>query len=415
MIGTRFAHRDTPPAPTETHMPTPAPTEQPASRDPAHVTPGSATNPGPGPGPARRREHWMDLVRGAAILLVVTFHASAIPIFLAGVDPTSVINDLNTLFAPYRMSTLLLLSGMLLGRSLAKTGPTYYTGKLRTLVWPYLLWGTVYWLVTMQDGWTDPSNWIALSWLWFIFYLAIYYLAAPLLTRIRGPWFALVPLTLWGLSAALSTNGIGPSGMWGDLAYYGGFFFAGHLVAQHRHQLARIESWPLLIACTAIAGGFGTLLIGQTRGTYFGLDGALQWISGTTSTAPGDGSLTAATRLIDRYELVWIPVVLAGVAAIMMITRRLTGTQRGLDGDSARWLQYIGRNSVVFYVVHYPAQIMITSWLGDWGMRDPTWMLIINTIVAMSLSYLFCWLRRWPAGDAVFVFPKPRPRRRATP
>ncbi len=355
----------------------------------------------------------MDLVRGAAILLVVTFHASAIPIFLTGVEPTALINDLNTFFAPYRMSTLLLLSGMLLGRSLAKTGPAYYTGKLRALAWPYLLWGTVYWLVTMQDGWTDPGNWVALSWLWFIFYLAIYYLAAPLLTRIRGPWFAAVPLTLWWLSAVLSARGLGSVDLWGDLAYYGGFFFAGHLVAQYRSRLARIESWPLLIGCAGIAAAFGTLLIGQTRGTYFGLDGALQWVSNSSTTAPGDTSLTAAVRLIDRYELVWIPIVLAGVAAIMMITRRLTGLQRGRDGDTARWLQYIGRNSVVFYVVHYPAQIMITSWLGDWGMIDPTWMLIINTVVAMSLSYLFCWLRRWPAGDALFVFPRGRQRRPA--
>lgn len=355
----------------------------------------------------------MDLVRGAAILLVVLFHASAIPLFVINVAPTGIINDLNTFFAPYRMSTLLLLSGMLLGRSLAKTGLVYSTSKLRTLVWPYLLWGTVYWLVTMQDGWTDLGNWVPLSWLWFILYLAIYYLAAPLLTRIRGPWFAVVPLALWGLSSVFSARGIGSVEMWGELAYYGGFFFAGHLVAQYRGVLARLESWPLLVGCTAAAAGFGALLVGQTHGTSFGLDPALQWISGATSTAPGDGSLTAAARLIDRYELVWIPVVLAGVAAIMMITRRLTGLRSGRDGDSARWLQYIGRNSVVFYVVHYPAQIMITSWLGDWGVFDPTWLLIINTAVAMSVSYLFCWLRRWPAGDAAFVFPKLRARRPA--
>lgn len=350
----------------------------------------------------------MDLVRGAAILLVVTFHASAIPIFLIDVAPTSLISDLNTFFAPYRMSTLLLLSGMLLGRSLAKTGPAYFAGKLRTLLWPYLVWGTVYWLVTMQDGWTQPSSWIALSWLWFIFYLAIYYLVAPLLTRIRGPWFAVVPLGLWALSAILSTRGIVPLVPLGDLAYYGGFFFAGHLIAQYRGQLARFERWPVIIACTLTAVGFGALLIGQTHGTYFGLDQALRLVSDTSSTAPSDVSLTAATRLIDRYELVWIPVVLAGVAAIIMITRRLTGTTRGRDGDSARWLQYIGRNSVVFYVVHYPAQIMITSWVGDWGLLDPTWMLIINTVVAIGLSCLFCWLRRWPVGDAAFVFPKLR-------
>lgn len=349
----------------------------------------------------------MDLIRGGAILLVVLLHATAIPWMFAGITSGHVVNDINSFFAPYRMSLLFLLAGVLLTRSLAKPPGTYYWNKVRTLIWPYLVWMVIGMLTEGYTDLRDPFFWIPNNWLWFIFFLAAYYAVAPLLARIPGTWFAVVPAALWVASWPI------PDGDFSNLCYYGGFFFAGHLVARYRGALARIESWPLLIGCTALAAGFGALLIGQTHGTYFGLDGALRWVSNATATAPGDGSVTAATRIIDRYELVWIPVVLAGVAAVMMITRRLAGVRRGGDGDSARWLQYIGRNSVVFYVVHYPAQIMITSWMGDWGILDPTWLLIINTAVAMGLSYLFCWLRRWPAGDALFVFPKLRRAKRS--
>ena len=325
----------------------------------------------------------MDLVRGAAILLVVVFHASAIPLFVINVAPTGIINDINTFFAPYRMSTLLLLSGMLLGRSLAKTGPTYYTSKLRTLAWPYLLWGTVYWLVTMQDGWTNLSNWFPLSWLWFILYLAVYYVAAPLLTRIRGPWFAVVPLTLWGLSALLSARGIGPVEMWGELAYYGGFFFAGHLCVRLGSRLSRFETRTLMWVCLAVATGFGAFIIAGNR-----------------------GYTNAMTAGFDAHRLELLPVVIAGIAGTVMAVRRVTGAHEAQSHDRAKWLQYIGRNSVVFYLVHFPTQVWITNILIDLGVTNPNISLPACFFGALAVAFLACWLRRFRVVDALFVLPK---------
>lgn len=61
-----------------------------------------------------RRRHWMDALRGGAVLLVVFWHAFAMPYDNA---PTAIAWVMNFL-AVYRVPLLLLLSGLLLDRSL---------------------------------------------------------------------------------------------------------------------------------------------------------------------------------------------------------------------------------------------------------------------------------------------------------
>ncbi|PPG05031.1 hypothetical protein C5E06_03935 [Pseudoclavibacter sp. RFBI5] len=362
----------------------------------------------------RGRKTWMDLLRGSAILLVILFHASALPVILIFVPPTEFVADLNTFFGPYRMSMLLVLSGMLLGRSLSKPAGVYYVSKVRTIVWPYLVWAVIYWLVSGQEEWMDPSAWIATSWLWFLFFLAIYYAAAPLLARVRGPLFAIVPVVLWSLSVLL------PDGDLTNLAYYGGFFFAGHFVATWRATFTRFETIPWMLGLLAIAVTFSLLLVAQDHAYYFGLGSHL----GVSPGGPGElvdaldgptidnptGEVAGADNgtVIDRLSVLWIPVVLAGIAGIIMWVRRVTGALEGRGADAAKWLQYIGRNSVVFYVVHYPTQIWITFRLGEAGVVDSNTTFWACTLGALGMSYLACWLRRFRLFDAFFVFPKLR-------
>ena len=97
----------------------------------------------------------MDLIRGGAILLVVLLHATAIPWMFAGITSGHVVNDVNSFFAPYRMSLLFLLSGVLLTRSLAKPPGTYYWNKVRTLIWPCLVWMAI---GMLTEGYTDPRD-----------------------------------------------------------------------------------------------------------------------------------------------------------------------------------------------------------------------------------------------------------------
>ncbi|NYF12624.1 fucose 4-O-acetylase-like acetyltransferase [Pseudoclavibacter sp. JAI123] len=323
------------------------------------------------------RARWMDLIRGSAILLVVLLHATAIPWMFGGISSGRVVNDINSFFAPYRMSLLFLLSGVLLTRSLAKPPGTYYWNKVRTLIWPYLVWMIIGMLTEGYTDLRDPFFWIPNNWLWFIFFLAVYYAVAPLLARIPGTWFALVPAVLWIASWPL------PDGDLSNLCYYGGFFFAGHLCVRLGSRLSRFETRTLMWVCLAVASGFGAFIIAGNR-----------------------GYTNAMTAGFDAHRLELLPVVIAGIAGTVMAVRRLTGSHEGHSYDRARWLQYIGRNSVVFYLVHFPTQVWITNTLSELGVTNPNISLPACFFGALAVAYLACWLRRFRVVDALFVLPK---------
>lgn len=115
------------------------------------------------------RLEWMDTLRGLAIILVLMWHAPAIPA-LFGYEMPVWLAGLNNFFLPFRMPTLMFLSGLLLSHSMSKGWRVYYTGKFRSLVWPYILWAALH-MVLYGRGLelTNPRSWIATGYLWFLF------------------------------------------------------------------------------------------------------------------------------------------------------------------------------------------------------------------------------------------------------
>lgn len=145
---------------------------------------------------------WMDDVRGTAILLLLLWHASAVPV-LFGTEMPEVVRSANAFFMPYRMPTLMLLSGMLLARSLRKPLPTYYAGKIAMVLWPYLVWVIIA-KATFLDiegmPWWHWRAWYATTYLWFLFFIGVYYAAAPLLRRLP-PGSRSPSVPRWGSSS----------------------------------------------------------------------------------------------------------------------------------------------------------------------------------------------------------------------
>lgn len=88
--------------------------------------------------PSKARLHWMDMLRGSAIVLVMIWHSSAIPV-LYGASMPAPVRAVNMFFLPFRMPTLMFLSGLLLPASLRKPLPVYYAGKFAAIGWPYLI------------------------------------------------------------------------------------------------------------------------------------------------------------------------------------------------------------------------------------------------------------------------------------
>lgn len=79
--------------------------------------------------PSSSRMHWMDTYRGLAILLGVFFHAVGNFKSATGLSWISGFDHVSMFFDPYRMPFLLVLSGLLLQRALAKPLAHYLGGR----------------------------------------------------------------------------------------------------------------------------------------------------------------------------------------------------------------------------------------------------------------------------------------------
>lgn len=128
-------------------------------------------------------------------MAVVLFHAELV----AG--PLLWLSEVNQELAHVRMPLLMGLSGLLLARSLAKGPRRHLVGKVRAVLWPYLVWATLDLTHVVVDrlvaGEPLPADLARLAlynpsgYLWFLAFLFCYHvLATPLpswLRSVAGP------------------------------------------------------------------------------------------------------------------------------------------------------------------------------------------------------------------------------------
>lgn len=309
----------------------------------------------------------MDVLRGVAIFCVVVLHAVNLAAMLSGVRTPAVLEDFNAAVMPYRMPMLFVLSGMLLTRALAKSPGRYYMGKVRSLIWPYLVWVNVYWLVTSPDGIPGWDQWLGTSWLWYLFYLVVFYLVAPVLAR-APVW--LVPVVLWAASAAV------PDPEWTLLFLYAGYFFAGHLIWACRERLRRFTSAQWTALGVVATASLSVAYVAQQHGAVFLVP-------------------------LQREELLYAPLTVIGIGGLVLIARRVPLAW-------SRPARFLGRNSMVFYLTHFPLQILLANALGALLIWD--WRVHVGLGVVLSLLVGTCLvhLRRVRAVDWLFVMPRPR-------
>ncbi len=263
------------------------------------------------------RMAWMDAVRGTAILLLLFWHASAVPAMYDVVMPEA-IRSVNAFFLPFRMPTLMLLSGMLLARSLRKPLPRYLAGKFSMVLWPYVAWVLIAEVTFLdQSGipWWHWHAWYATSYLWFLFFIGVYYAAAPFLTRLPA-W---TPIAAAALSGILLDAGT----MEQRMGYFAVFFFTGNLLARR----------PKLIEC-------------MTRPRVTALFAA---------PAVAFGSLSVAFPESLHYETWGAPFSILGALALIGVFSRAG------RGPMTQSLEFLGRSSIVFYVSHFPVMALLSQ------------------------------------------------------
>lgn len=259
------------------------------------------------------RQHWMDLLRGTAILLVIAHHLRLVQQIWDGGTPWAMV-ELSEALAPFRMPALLFASGLLLARSLRRPPGRFLAGKVRGLLWPWLLWSAVMLPILGWGHADEPLWWLNGMYTWFLAALFCYYVIGLLTRRIPPGWVALASVAVWTALPLLGVahDLVGPRP--DKFVFYAVFFFAG---AALRPLLARRPvPWTVTVPALAAAAAW-----------------ALH--AARIDAEPQVPVLTQA-------------VVLMGVVGAVGVLQRLPRLR------ALRPVEWLGRNSVVPYLVHLP-------------------------------------------------------------
>lgn len=257
----------------------------------------------------------MDRLRGLAVILVIIWHAVSIPTFF-GMAMPGVVQWLNDALSPYRIPALLVLSGMLLERSMRKPTGRYFWGKFANIGWPYLVWSCIYLLANPGADGTSPAFWLGGSYLWYLL--------------VVGLCYAIAPVTRWvpaiAVAALLIVVAIGAPQRLDDLApvlSHLPFFFIGAAAVPLFRRALDLPGWVVLVA-GVVAGAWGAY---------------------------------SATQIgyAQRLHPIGTPLSLIGVVCLAWLVNR---------PSRMRALEWAGRHSLELYVAHFPVMVLIMRFGG---------------------------------------------------
>lgn len=308
------------------------------------------------------RERWMDALRGIAMLLVVLFHSGTGVAYFGEYLPRS-IEVFNAVFEPYRMPLLMFLSGMLLQRSLAKSSKQYYFGKLKRIGWPYLLWSVIGLMLAgdltlsfLARIFYNPSE----THLWYLWFLLIFYTLARLLRTTPSLVLAVISLVL--------AQFLPEDFRLEKAAFLFAFFMLGNWFASNKDRTSHIFRLPVVwISCASLAVLASVLNVSGVK---------------------------------VLYEPIFALSVVSAIALAIYLTPRIR------EGRLRNFLEYLGRNSIILYIVHLFAIRVAGTILSALGIVDPWIQYPVFVTVGLGSGLVMMLLvRRFASVNVLFVWP----------
>lgn len=315
---------------------------------------------------AEGRLEWIDVIRGLAVLLIVFVHGLR-ALSRSGFDVPLWLEVSASAFEPFRVPLLVFVTGMLLDRSLSKARKTYASGKLRAIGWPFVIWTAVIALVSSgsltADGLVHALRY-APSPMWYLQFLLLAYAVAWLTRRVD-------PLVLATLAVIGST--FAPSADRVDrMLLLFGLMMAGRWASRSMDRWIVIVRRPQIMAVTSLSA---------------------TWLA--VSSAAGEGI---------RYESAWVPWTLCSFGFIIGLSTYLPRT-----AILTRCVGFVGRNSLIYYVLHWPIFVGAFRYAASVDFDRPLVLfcavglgvLAVSTLAAHAarLHWLFALPFEFPSGS----------------
>lgn len=324
--------------------------------------------------PSAQRITWMDTTRGLAILAVISFHTAS-EIHGRGIVVPDAVLYLNAVFAPIRIPLLIFLSGLLLPMAVEKGEHRYFSGKVRAILYPYLVWATINTVVVAQlTGQSHLPKRIEVAimsspgYAWFLALLLTFYIMAWPLRSV--PRIAVISISV----VAMLCLPPGSPGLTNPAAFLVGFFFLGWWCGENGESFRRFLS--------------------SRAAMWIGLAGVA-------------AMLVNATKLqmtFDHEPTMW-PWAAVGALGMLLVLRF---ADRVCAAPILDPIRYVGRNSLRFYVVHFPV-LMVAAWVfaERQHMTNATHLIMIIGVVVLGVCmavslitdriHLLEWLFMWKA------------------
>ncbi|MGO4955729.1 acyltransferase family protein [Luteococcus sp. Sow4_B9] len=276
------------------------------------------------------RQPWIDMTRGACVLLVVLYHVVLwhLPHLESPTMKADLWTRLNDVVGGIRMPLLLMLSGMLASGKLTR-GRAALRGAAANY-WLYVVWLTVYALVmpilgVAEAGQVRPG----LDWLqqlvapqtplWYVFALATYMVVLHLLRGVH-------PAIVLALLTALTLFIVPGENIALKVPYLAIYFAVGVYAAPLLKRVAAEKPWALLVAGIALL--------------------AVPKVIGLVPNLP-----TAGIQLTWLFGNLGKGLFMMGAVVLWCVLLR-----------PMHWLAWVGRHTLAIYVMH-PPLLALWMWL----------------------------------------------------
>lgn len=305
------------------------------------------------------RQIWMDILRGLAIFLVIGDHIID-HLISSGFFIHPFIFNINIALEPFRIPTLIVLSGMLLPLSLRKSPLDFFRGKLQYIAYPLVVWYLLNVFMRFSGIVAENTDRASVHlflqmfstetgfYLWYLRDLFLFYILFFILRK--------MPLALL-VVASLSISAVpGLSFDAQRFLFLFGFFLIGYSLSTTRLPYAHAPIWlPMIIA---------TLLVIAT------ISAAFLW-----------GNV--------QYNVIYAPGVMSAIfiaarVSIYMVSR-----------FQLNFLRVIGKNSLIFYVMHWPIVWVTYHILRTAGQDNIFLLFVVPYILSVTLGFIVLYLEKF--------------------